>query len=343
MAQELPSDIILFCDGITACECIQGELSSFDLQLKIPLIYLAQAIIYSVELPLSLVGVILNIVFIIRKKTNFLMRVFVYLSISMTFLLGVYWFANIPAFKPRLFWGICSANGTVITSSLPIPFINIAILSSSITIIFLHKLCGSVTCCLRQPWRGPSAIQRTCLEALFVVISLVASVLPYILSRYSEGQVGVSVILTAVLGLPPAAVLLGFISTTVLLVWVCCRRRHIARRGAIILKEIGLFLVYLVVTIAAFVVFCFQLFGHDIRERITLSIHVVALTLLSLFPLCVFVYMRYSFCTPRENRQVGNLNRHDQTAGLQTAPPSTRVSLPSDTAAHAPNFLSPYC
>ena len=37
-------------------------------------------------------------------------------------------------------------------------------------------------------------------------------------------------------------------------------------------------------------------------------------------------------------------NRADiETAGpgLRTAPPSTRVSLPTDTADHAPNFLSP--
>ena len=67
----------------------------------------------------------------------------------------------------------------------------------------------------------------------------------------------------------------------------------------------------------------------------------LVLTLLALFPLCVFVYMRCTFIR-RDVRYVGNLNRRDlHTAGLQTAPDSTRVSLPSDTAAHAPNILSP--
>ena len=43
-------------------------------------------------------------------------------------------------------------------------------------------------------------------------------------------------------------------------------------------------------------------------------------------------------------RHVRFANRADiETAGpgLRTAPPSTRVSLPTDTADHAPNFLSP--
>ena len=54
--------------------------------------------------------------------------------------------------------------------------------------------------------------------------------------------------------------------------------------------------------------------------------------------------MRYSVRrSARENRNAVNDNERGnlQTAGLQTAPSSTRVSLPSDTAAHAPNFLSP--
>ena len=106
------------------------------------------------------------------------------------------------------------------------------------------------------------------------------------------------------------------------------------------MKEIGIFLVHLFETILAGLVYI-SFYIYVQAEAIGLSI---VLTPLSLFPLCVFVYMRYSFGTPpREDRCEGN-NRYDiQTAGgeLQTAPPSTRVSLPSDTTEHAPNFLSP--
>ena len=65
-------------------------------------------------------------------------------------------------------------------------------------------------------------------------------------------------------------------------------------------------------------------------------------TFMSSFPLLVFVYMCYSFRS--RTRHVRFANRADiETAGpgLRTAPPSTRVSLPTDTADHAPNFLSP--
>ena len=139
---------------------------------------------------------------------------------------------------------------------------------------------------------------------------------------------------------------LSLISDIILVIWLCVRRDHIARRR-IMLKEIGIFLVHLFEMILVGLVYTLFYKGPVNRmisgqaEAIGLSI---LLTPLSLFPLCVFVYMRYSFGTlPREDRREGN-NRFDiQTAGggLQTAPTSTRVSLPSDTAAHAPNFLSP--
>ena len=62
---------------------------------------------------------------------------------------------------------------------------------------------------------------------------------------------------------------------------------------------------------------------------------------LSCFPLLVFGYMWYSF---RSKTRRVFANRADiETAGpgLRTAPPSNRVILPTNTADHAPNFLSP--
>ena len=64
----------------------------------------------------------------------------------------------------------------------------------------------------------------------------------------------------------------------------------------------------------------------------------------SCIPIAFFVYMCVSLCSSHKKR---SKVRHKavrstvQTAGLVTTPPSTRVSLPPDTDAHAPNFLSP--
>ena len=140
---------------------------------------------------------------------------------------------------------------------------------------------------------------------------------------------------------------LSFISDIILITWFteARRLRPIIRRGTM-LKEYFLFFAHMLVTIMTTLMCIFQWLLTTSESESTILVVVGALmaqTLLALFPLCMFAYLRYSLRTsPRESRQEVNVDRHDfQTAGLQTAPPSTRVSLPSDTAEHAPNFLSP--
>ena len=121
---------------------------------------------------------------------------------------------------------------------------------------------------------------------------------------------------------------------------VFCNLSNRRRGRGTVLKEIVILVLHLLLTIVSGIVCVFSITNKLFELQV---VQTVLLTLMSLFPLVVFVYMRCSFRTsPREDRRAGNLNRRDlQTAGLRTAPPSTRVSLPSDTAAHAPNFLSP--
>ena len=140
--------------------------------------------------------------------------------------------------------------------------------------------------------------------------------------------------------IPPALVLISFIGNVALTIWFCTLwRRQIARRRDV-LKEIGIF----------FALFFFILFMFGLYICILLGVFMseIAITQtvlsspLSCFPLLVFGYMCYSFRS--RTRHVRFANRADiETAGpgLRTAPPSTRVSLPTDTADHAPNFLSP--
>ena len=241
------------------------------------------------------------------------------------------------------------------------------LLSCSFSFILLQKFC-SVTCtcnnCCQchQPQRNcllPRSL-RVCLEVLFIVVIIMVPMSfaltlyiandvllpvnysdPFVL--FSEYFMSYEIFFLFFLPIP---FVLSLISDTILVIWFCVRRDHIAKRR-VMLKEIVIFLVHLFESILAGLVYILFYLGpvegmiSGQAEAIGLSI---LLAPLSLFPLCVFVYMRYSFNTPpREDRLEGN-NRYDiQTAGrgLQTAPPSTRVSLPSDTAAHAPNFLSP--
>ena len=90
----------------TACSCILMDNATYPMQpnasdvtIDVPPIYLIQAIFFSIMFPVSLIGTILSILCICRRKTDFLLRVFVYVSITITLLLGVHWLYNVSAFK----------------------------------------------------------------------------------------------------------------------------------------------------------------------------------------------------------------------------------------------------
>ncbi len=209
-----------------------------------------------------------------------------------------------------------------------------AILVCSIYFTLVTKLCGCFS--RRRPWSYRS---RLLLECIFVTITLlVGIVLSVLICLYFNEINVIALLLTLVI--PPALVLISFIGNIVLTIWFCTLwRRQIARRRDV-LKEIGIF----------FALFFFTLFviGMDICTIFMFNMPPVMIpqtvlsSSLSCFPWLVFGYMCYSFRS--RIRHVRFANRADiETAGpgLRTAPPSTRVSLPTDTADHAPNFLSP--
>ena len=349
------------CQG-TACGCITLQFANKSVEVVIPPVYLAQTIIYSLELPLSLIGMILCITFICRKKTNFLVRVFVYSAIPITILLGVFWLSNISAFKPdssltlrfcqHLFAAIY-VDGSVATIWI------VALQGCTVSIILFQTVCRSCcNCCsiCRRDWRNRSSL-RACLEILFVVMTIVIPIVTWFASAILQSVIAQlpttdkvsAVILNIslygweyVIFIIAIPMILSFISTLILVIWFCVRRRQITRRGTM-LKEIGVFLGFMLITILVCLLLAFLMTDSSIDLIGVQVSKIFVSTILALSPLCVFAYMRYSFRTsPREVRQAVNVDGHDfQTAGLQTAPDSTRVSLPSDTAAHAPNFLSP--
>ena len=138
--------------------------------------------------------------------------------------------------------------------------------------------------------------------------------------------------------------LLSGVCVCVLLVWLCWLRSRLFLKARIktVIKEIGAWVGFLV--------------GYCVVGILVESAHlstnaVIKYTAFLSFPLfqsCIpiafFVYMCVSLCPSRKKKsKVDGRNKRStvQTAGLVTTPPSTRVSLPTDTAAHAPNFLSP--
>ena len=299
----------------------------------LPDVFIAQAVVLSVVFPLSFVGTVLNIVFICRRKTNFLVRRIVYMTVVTTLQLGVLWLWSIPAFKPdKSMFNFCYEVERVYTSVANIG-VNwtMTILVCSIYFTLVTKLCG----CFSR-WRPWSDRSRLLLEFIFVMIALLVGLVFSVLGYFYIHLIGFNLYLLISISIPPALVLISFIGNVVLTIWFCTLwRRQIARRRDV-LKEIGIF----------FALFLFTLFVFGLDTRLefhfpTLA-QIVLSSPLSCFPLLVFGYMCYSFRSRTRHERFAN--RADiETAGpgLRTAPPSTRVSLPTDTADHAPNFLSP--
>ena len=350
----------------SACDYIVQSYSGSYLPQKatidVPTVYLAQAILYSLEFPVSVVGTIISLIFICRRKTDFHVRVFTYLSVVTTLILGISWMFSVPAFKPGIsmveFCNYFSYSilYTIGTSSL---LLTASILSCSFSLIFVQKFCSitgtSNNCCqCCQPLRNcllPRSV-GVCLEVLFVAV-VIGVPFPFVFTLYFVvGGVGCSDFFSCFYPVFMVFFYLltfGFshLSDILLVIWFCIRRDYIARRR-VMLKEIGIFLVHLFESILVglvYILFCIGPLEYVISGQAEAIAYSILQSPLSLFPLCVFVYMKYILrIPPSEDRHEGN-NRYDiQTAaggGLQTAPTSTRVSLPSDTAAHAPNFLSP--
>ena len=134
--------------------------------------------------------------------------------------------------------------------------------------------------------------------------------------------------------------LLGLICTVLLVLWFCMlwKRRLLKNKVKFVCTQMGCTLLVLVVLLIGNIL---------LLPLLLLSRHTpdydhfgVAVTyaMQTFLPVCFGVYFIISL--PNQQRkvttkaQVPATNRH-------TNPPSTRVSLPTDTAEHAPNFLSP--
>ena len=125
-----------------------------------------------------------------------------------------------------------------------------------------------------------------------------------------------------------ASIILDLICIVVLVVWVSklWKRRLLRSKAKFVLTQIGhiffLLFVFLIGNIA------FVASGYDCSLVVVFAIQTVA-------PVSFGVYILISLRKKVTTKaQVPATNRH-------TNPPSTRVSLPTDTAEHAPNFLSP--
>ena len=129
--------------------------------------------------------------------------------------------------------------------------------------------------------------------------------------------------------------LLSLTSTVVVITWFCSlRRKSISkRRMKLVCREFGL----IAGILATFLVLVFLLAVLPLRfcrGRCFAALPIVH----SCMP---FVFLVYICSHINNSRKKAQVQFNNIETILPTAPPSTRISLLSDTCAHAPNFLSP--
>ena len=140
-------------------------------------------------------------------------------------------------------------------------------------------------------------------------------------------------------------IIISFISFVVFVIWSFkSSQKGLLSTGSI--KEIGIFLAYLILFLlpwsgeAALI-----LYNRYVIKSLVIEIFVSDLFLPLIHAttsLPSFVYICVAICRRRAAKKKQKQQDKNHTiVSKTTAPPSTRVSLPSDTAAHAPNFLSP--
>ena len=314
----------------------------------------------------SIVGLVAELVFLCRIKNNFLLRLFLYLSVVVSITLGVY-VLHLYSYWDQSNKPFCG----VLVITLYYSFTVEQLLILSTNIVLLYKVYSSnFRVCTRRWTDGLSKSCYVFLEFLFVAINfgipvITASIIvkfensddtnTWAFNCYmrSDNHSVVEcndqkkrIFLERAIGiLIPVSInlILSLVCVIVLVIWlIWLQRRHFLRaRLRTITKEIGLLLGYLIPYSFFWVIIIVAGFKdfHQFIFPIYPMSHIVV-------PISFFVYMFVSIRQRHKKLRSAHEDNHNvhldqQTTGLETAPPSTRISLPSDTAAHAPNFLSP--
>ena len=315
--------------------------------------YYAQVAITAASFVFSVLGVILDIVFICRKKTNLLMQLFVYLMVSSTIELGsvcLHYVFSIYVEKTCIGFGVIKESDlfSVIAScclwveTVTVCFINVMLMTQ-----FFNYMCASRSRFTCVSCRKNS--HQKCMKAIFVtvlfslpVLTIIGYVPIILLSNIYYVNSGLNQLVNFILQLSIVIlVILNLLYNVALLIWFCwLRRRGVA--GVItrkVLKETTLFSVLLFATLLDGVFILLQLLWTMYLVLTILSVFIAAMLP---YLLLLYMWLRFRSSTRQVRITRGeNRNLHINTTGLQTVPPSTRISLPSDTADHAPNFLSP--
>ena len=289
----------------------------------------------------------LEVFYVCRYKTTFLIRLFFYLTIAGT-IVDVKYALTFAALNPLpdktwLFhW--CEWLDTLTIVVFHFAMLLELVLIFLINLNLLSKM--YIYGCTKQWLANKKCIFRIRHEVLFVILyHLLCAVFSTtlvvtLLHRKNE-------VIRVTLYFVPALIdiTISFLSFIVFIAWFFkLRKKHLLKnRLRFVCKEIGLVLAFLMLFLLPWSIEGILVIS---KNNIILTNETVEHLYNAVFPLIhattslpSFVYICVTICQRRAARKKEQVLQNKAT--LATNPPSTRVSLPSDTAAHAPNFLSP--
>ena len=295
-------------------------------------------------LALSIVGLVAELVFVCKKKNNFLLRLFIYMTVAVTITHVV--------FTSYLFIYFDPENGPLcawIEALMYYPSMVEFLFIISVNCVLLHKVYTSVrrSC---YHCHGSKAIEVIFVVVHFLIPFIIVGVLlgiagdpkywqptnvchfNYTIGADCNRRLQFKHLFKIIPEYIPVAIELSMsiLCICTLLIWCCwlLRKQFLRARTKTILKEMGLLLGYLSsYCIIRIIIEIMR--GKNPNLLALYPINRVTIPFSFIIYVC-FVYL----CPQRSDKDT---NPHTDQ---HTHPPSTRISLPSNTADHAPNFLS---
>ncbi len=288
-------------------------------------------IVSIISILLLLVPLILQLFFIYRYKSTFLHRQFLYTTIVVIlyYIGGILYTSTVDVVCPFFYF---------LTNSLAgyITFVEI-LQMTTIHLLLLYQLCKHIetrimqrlqACCCNIRPRLWHEVMIVCIQLGLPLPILIPEIVVILKTHLIIYQYFVNVELNYIIGpLLAVNILLGLICIVLLVLWfgMLWKRKLLKSKVKFVCTQIGHILLVLVV----------YLIGNILLLPNYNYGLVVSFVMRTFLPVSFSVYILMSIRNLRTSKaQVPVTNRH-------TNPPSTRVSLPTDTAEHAPNFLSP--
>ncbi len=279
-----------------------------------------------------LVPTLIVLFFIYRYKSTFLNRQFLYITVVYVVVLIFTLYTSTVDVGCSFF--------PLFVNSLARYIIDVEIMQiTTIHLLYLYKLCKHIEtrtiqrlqacCCNIRPhlWHE---VMIVCIQLGLPLPLLIADIV--ILKTHINLDKFIVDMEFKYFILPTLAVniLLGLVCTVILVLWFCIlkKRKLLKSKAKFVCTQISHILIVLVVLLFGNTTYFYYFYDSFL---VHLALRTVAIVSFGVYILISLSSLKRRVTT---KAQVPATNRH-------TNPPSTRVSLPTDTAEHAPNFLSP--